>query len=258
MTARAFLYGRHSTDKQDLTEDVQKDMCIRYYRRELQGKDVLLAGWYYDEAVSSAVMFSEREHGRIVMACLQPGDHLVVAKSSRPFRSVLDGENTLHQLGLRKVQVHFVDFPVDTTRAHGRFVRRVVMAADELWREVSQESAREVIEYRKREGLPFSRGVPVGWKVVGKKPHRTFRVDPVERAMADRIASLRASGMSLSDIALWGYQQKEFQNKRNFLNRDLVQWVLNARDMGYPKITGYKTVRRVKRLGQVGLGHPQP
>lgn len=251
MSGRVFLYGRHSTDKQDLTQDVQKDLCVRYYERELQPKGALLAGWFYDEAMTSAVPFSERSRGRIVLACLQPGDHLVVAKMSRPFRSVRDGENTLHQLELRKVQVHFLDMPVDTSRAHGRFVRRVYMAADQLWREVSQEAVRETIAYRKREGLPHSRGVPVGWKAVGQRPRRVFRVDMQERALADHIAGLRASGMSLDDIALWGYQQKQFPNKRQFLNRDLVKWVLNARDRGYPKITGYKNLRRAIRLGEI-------
>lgn len=249
--SRAFLYGRHSTDKQDLTQDVQRDLCERYFERALKPKGVVIAGWFYDEALTSAIPFGERGRGRIVLACLQPGDHLVVAKSSRPFRSVRDGENTMHQLELRNVQVHFVDMPVDTTRAHGRFVRRVVMAADQLWREVSQESVRETIAYRKREGLPFSRGVPVGWKVVGQRPRRTYRIDTQERALADRIAQLRAGGMSLESIALWGYTQTECPNKRQFKDRDLVQWVLNARAHNYPKITGYKNLRRAIRLGEI-------
>lgn len=253
--SRAFLYGRHSTDKQELTEDVQRDLCMRYFKQELEPDGVTLAppGWFYDEALTSAIMFGEREQGRIVLASLQPGDHLVVAKWHRPFRSVRDGENTLHQLSLRNVQFHAVDFPIDSTKAHGRFVRRVTMAADQLWREVSQESVRETIAYRKSLGLPFSRGVPIGWKAVGRRPRRVFKVDMQERALADHICRLYAGGMSMEAIALWGYSQNQFPNKRQFKTREAVKWVINAQSTGFPKITGYKTLRRAIRLGQVGL-----
>jgi hypothetical protein len=251
--ARAFLYGRHSTDKQDLTEDVQRDICLRYYERELAPKGIDLAapGWFYDEAITSAILFGERDAGRVVIASLQPGDHLVVAKMSRPFRSVRDGENTLHALTLRKVTLHALDMPIDTSRAHGRFVRRVHMAADQLWREVSSEAVRETIAYRKSLGLPFSRGVPIGWKAIGKRPHRTFRVDNQERALAEQILRLYATGMSMENIALWGYKQTQFPNKRQFRSREAVKWVLNAQALGYPKVTGYKNIRRMVRSRQV-------
>lgn len=246
--SRAFLYGRHSTAKQDMTEDVQQDLCIRYYEKELRPKGVGLARWFYDPAVSSEILFGERNEGRVVLASLQPGDHLIVAKMARAFRSVRDGENTLHQLKLRKVTVHSIDMQVDTSRAHGRFVRRVHMAADQLWREVAAEATQEVIEYRKAEGLPYSKGIPVGWKVFGKAPHRTFRVDSQERLLAEHIASMRASGMSLESLALWGLRQAQFPNKRAFGHRDGVKWLLNARALGYPKVCGYKAVRRLVRL----------
>lgn len=258
MGSRAFLYGRHSTDKQELTEDMQKSLCMRYFEQELKPKGVTLAsmpgwpgGWYYDPAVSSGIAFSERTVGRVVMLSLQPGDHLVVAKMSRPFRSVRDGENTIEQLNLRDVRVHALDMPVDTQRAHGRFVRRVYMAADQLWREVAREAALETVAHRKSNGLPYSKSIPIGWKLAGQPPHRVWRVDAQERALAERIAGLYASGMSLDNIALWGMRQKEIENKRQFTHRDAVKWVLNARSIGYPKICGYKAVRREVRLRQV-------
>ncbi len=252
----AYLYGRHSTDKQELTEDIQKERCMEFYTRHLKPEGVKLAppGWFYDAAESSAVLFGEREHGRIVLASLQPGDHLVVAKLSRTFRSVRDGENTLHQLKMRNVQVHSLDMQVDTTKAHGRFVRTVWMAADELWREVSRESARETLAYRRAKGLPCSKSIPIGWKAVGEKPRRTYQTDTRERALAEHIATLYAGGMSLDNIALWGYQQKQFPNKRQFTHRDAVRWVLNARSLGYPKVEGYKAVRKIIREQRLASG----
>jgi hypothetical protein len=53
---------------------------------------------------------------------------------------------------------------------------------------------------------------------------------------------------------LWGYRQKEFPNKRQFTHRDAVRWVLNARALGYPKIEGYKAVRKIIREKGVASG----
>lgn len=250
----AYLYGRHSTDKQELTEDIQHDMCMRFYERELKPKGVRLAGWFYDDALSSSVLFGERDKGRVVMASVQPGDHIVMAKMSRTFRSVRDGENTLHQLGLRNVTVHPLDMQVDTTRAHGRFVRTVWMAADQLWREVSREAAQETLAYRRSKGLPCSKSIPIGWKSVGQKPHRQYRVDQQERVLVEHIAVLYAGGMSLESIALWGHRQSQFPNKRQFTHRDAVKWCLNARSLGYPKIEGYKAVRKIVREKRMASG----
>lgn len=248
---KAFLYGRHSTDKQDLTQDVQHDMCMRFYERELKPKGVGLAGWFYDPAVSSAIFMGERDLGRIVIASLQPGDHLVVAKISRSFRSLQDGTNTIAQLELRGVTLHAVDLPVDAKKASGRLVRNVNMVVDQYVREIASEHNREVIAYRKSQGLPFSKGVPIGWKACGQAPHRVFRADVEERVLAARLTQLYGQGRSLYELALWGGRQVEYPCKRRFGHRDAVRWAISACERGFPKITGYKNFRKLVRLGQI-------
>lgn len=249
--SKAILYGRHSTDKQDLTHDVQHQMCMQYYDRELKAKGVAFGGWYYDPAVSSSIFMGERDVGRVVIASLQPGDHLVVAKISRSFRSLQDGTNTIAQLELRGVTIHAVDLPLDSRKASGRLVRNVNMVVDQYVREIASESQREIIAYRKSMGLPFSKGVPVGWLVVGEKPHRVFRVDYEERALCDRIAERYARGWTLERLAYWCSWQKEFPNKRVFSNRWMIRHCLHARAKGYPKIASYKVLRRMIRLGEI-------
>lgn len=251
IASRAFLYGRHSTDKQDLTQEVQLDICKSYYERVLKPTGVQFAGWFYDEAITSAIPFSEREYGRIVMVSLQPGDHLVAAKLSRTFRSLVDGTSTLSQLDRRGVKVHDVELPVDRTTSPGRLVGNIKMSVDQYYREQASEHQLEVIRYRQSQGLPFSRGVPIGWKCHGIKPHRVWRVDMEERAMAFHIVALRSGGMSLENIALWGFTQTQFPCKRQFTHRDAVQWVLHAAVRNFPKITGYKRMRQMVRLGQI-------
>lgn len=249
--AKCFCYGRHSTDKQGMTEELQKDLCVRYFENNLKPKGVAFAGWFYDPAVTSAIELGEREYGRVVVTSAQPGDYVVVAKLSRSFRKSLDMERTTEML--RTKGVHFVslDMPVDEGRAHGRFTRRVYGAADQLIREIAVEHQNELAAFRKSQGLPHSRGCPVGWRVIGKKPNREYRVDMNERALADFIATLYSRGASLEEIALWGMRQTQYQNKRAFTTRDTVKWVLNARSRGYPKVTGYKNLRAQIRLGQI-------
>lgn len=258
MTSRAFLYGRHSTDKQDITEDVQYALCLRYYEQELLPKGVLLAtttpeqsraGWFYDEAITSAISLGERHYGRIVMCSLQPGDHLVTAKHSRTFRSVRDGANTIAQLEQRGVRVHVVDLPIDSTKASGRLFRNVTLSMDQYLREIAVEHQNELMNYRKANGLPYSRGVPIGWKVQGDKPHRVFRVDMQERELVEKIWELHERGVSLLRIAMWNGWQTDFPNKRRFTNRYMVKHCLNARELGYPKVSGYKVVRKMVRSG---------
>jgi DNA invertase Pin-like site-specific DNA recombinase len=249
--ARCFAYGRHSTDKQGMTEDVQQDLCVRYFENFLKPKGVQFAGWFYDAAITSAIEMGERDYGRIVVTSAQPGDYIVVAKLARSFRRSLDLEATTEMFQAKGVNFISLDMPVDERRAHGRFTRRVYGAADQLIREIASEHQIELMEYRKNQGLPHSRGCPVGWKIVGQKPNREYRVDMVERGLADRLASLYAAGHSLEALALWGLRQTEIANKRVFTTRDTVKWVLNARAKGFPKVTGYKTLRKKIRLGEI-------
>jgi len=250
---KAFLYGRHSTDKQDLTEEVQHDMCLRFFIKELQPKGVVLAppGWFYDAAVSSSIFMGERDVGRIVIASLQPGDHLVVAKISRSFRSLQDGTATLAQLELRGVSIHVVDLPVDPKRASGRLVRNVSMVVDQYIREIAGEHQREIIAYRRQAGLPWSKGVPIGWRTQGEKPHRVFRVDMEERVLADHLKKRYGQGLSLRQLAYWCSHQTQMPCKRRFVHRDAVRWAINAAEKGFPKVSGYKTLRKMIRLGQI-------
>jgi DNA invertase Pin-like site-specific DNA recombinase len=249
--SRAFLYGRHSSAKQDLTQEVQHDMCLKYYQQILQPKGVLLGGWHYDPAVSSEKPFSERDEGRIVFLSAQPGDHIVTAKWSRAFRSLVDGTKSLEQLKMRRVTVHTVDLPVDANKASGRLVRNVVMSVDQFTREIAGEAQQEIMQYRMDNGLPYSRGVPVGWRAVGKKPHRRFVADQDERVFVEVLAKMRASGKSIEQIALWCCTQRIIENKRRFGHLDGVYWALLAREKGYPKISGFKRLRKMALLGQV-------
>jgi hypothetical protein len=74
--AKVYGYGRHSTDKQGLTEGAQRETVETYIRQHLAG--VEYGGWLYDSAVSGAEPLFSREQGGRLGTLLEPGDEVVV------------------------------------------------------------------------------------------------------------------------------------------------------------------------------------
>lgn len=246
-TPICYCYGRHSTAKQELTREAQEFRCTEYYERHLKPQGVLYGGFFYDAATSARTPFTEREQGRIVHVVAQPGDHIVVSKLDRPFRSLRDGVVSMEQWQDRGVHFHSLDLQVDTSTPMGRFFRTVLLAVAELEREFAKERTRETAELRQRQGLPYSRGCPVGWRIVGEAPHRKFKADENERMVVEHMAKLKSEGYSNDDIALWSIRQSLYQTKRPFPSRGQVRAALNARRLGYPKVSDYKKVNKMAR-----------
>lgn len=240
-------YGRHSTAKQEMTREAQEFRVVDYYERNLKPKGVAWGGFHYDAATSARVPMSEREKGKVIHLVAQPGDHIVVAKLDRPFRSLRDGVVSMDQWSSRGVFFHSLDLQVDTSTPIGKFFRTVLLAVAELEREFASERTKETALARQRQGLPHSRGCPVGWKIVGEGAARRYKVDAAERELVDAMAAMREDGYSHDDIALWLMRQKIHQTKRIFPTRGQVRAALNARKLDYPKITSYKQVNRMAR-----------
>ena len=247
-------YGRHSTNKQELTEEVQRHRCKDYHDRNLKDRGYAWGGFFYDKATQGKVPFSEREHGRVLFTMVRPGDAIVVSKLDRSFRSLRDGIDVMEQFAQRGVSFHSLDLLIDTTTPLGKFFRTILLAVAELEREFTRERVMETIAMRKREGLPHCRHAPVGWKIVGKKPRREYRVDDEERRYVQVMAAGRTAGMSYPQLALWSMTQKKFPCKRTFTTKEQVRWAINARRAGYPKITNYKEFNRMVRLGEITFG----
>lgn len=240
-------YGRHSTNKQELSQEVQEHRVREYFEKTLEPRGVAWGGFFYDAATSARTPFSERESGRIVHTVCQPGDHIVVTKLDRPFRSLRDGLVSIDQWTDRGVNFHSLDLQVDTTTPMGRFFRSILLAVAELEREFAAERTRETRLLRQKQGLPHSRGIPIGWKTVGKGAGRRYVADPDERLLVDAMADLKEQGYGNDDIALWGMRQKAYPSKRIFPTRGQVRGALNARRLGYPKVTDYKVINRMAR-----------
>lgn len=247
-------YGRHSTNKQELTEEVQRYRCKDYFDRNIAHRGFEYGGFFYDRATQGKVPFSEREFGRVLFHMARPGDAIVVTKLDRSFRSLRDGIDVMEQLAARKVSFHSLDLLIDTTTPLGKFFRTILLAVAELERDFTSERVSETIAMRKREGLPHCRFAPVGWKIVGRKPHKEYRVDAEERRLVQAMATGRQAGMSYEELAYWSVTQKHYPCKRTFPSRDQVKWALNARLAGWPKVTNYKEFNRMVKSGEITLG----
>jgi DNA invertase Pin-like site-specific DNA recombinase len=244
-------YGRHSTNKQELTREVQEFRTHEYWERNLRPKGVAWGGFLYDAATSAKVPLMERTEGARLSELASRGDHVVVTKMDRAFRSLRDGIVSIDLLSARGVVFHSLDLQVDTSTPLGRFFRSILLAVAELEREFVSERVKETIAIRKREGKPHGKACPVGWKIVGRRPHREYRVDTDERRLIDLMTDHRRAGMSYDAIALWTIRQHDAPAKRAFSHRDLVRWAIMAREAGYPKITNYKEFRRMVRAGEM-------
>lgn len=251
--SKCYGYGRHSTHKQAMTREVQEWRCQDYWDKNLRPQGVEWGGFYYDKAKSGKYPMSEREHGRTVYGIARPGDHVVIAKMDRAFRNVADGIAVIDMFTCKKVTFHSLDLLIDTRTALGRFFRTVLLAVAELEREFASERTSEMYAYARENQLPYGHSCPIGWKIVGERPNKRFRIDPNERALAQQIVEMAAEGMSQEKIALWGYTQQGFPNKRQFTSREAVKWVINAWMADYPKIVNYKSLRKAIRLGEIAL-----
>jgi DNA invertase Pin-like site-specific DNA recombinase len=234
-----------------MTREAQEFRVTEYFERNLKPKGVRWGGFFYDAETSAKIPFTERANGRVLHAVACPGDHIVVAKLDRPFRSLRDGVVSMEQWADRGVNFHSLDLQVDTSTPMGRFFRTVLLAVAELEREFARERTMETSLARQRQGLPHSRGCPIGWKIIGNGIGRKYRTDEDERKLVDVMATMRDDGYSTDEIALWNYRQKLYSNKRIFPTRGQVRAALNARKLGYPKVTNYKNVNKLARGGTV-------
>jgi DNA invertase Pin-like site-specific DNA recombinase len=228
--ATVYGYGRHSTDKQGLTEEAQKAKVEGYIHQHLA--DHGYGGWLYDCVVSGATPLFERPQGGLANTLLKPGDHIVWARLDRAFRSVVDGASTLADLGRRGVFVHSLDLGLDTSTAVGRCVCTVMLAFAELEREYARARTRDALRTKREAGLPYGRFTPIGWERTGKRKTSRFIPDLVERAQVARITELRAQGLSYDAIV---------QRMRSTLrpcglrwNRNTVQAAVRASAGGFP------------------------
>jgi DNA invertase Pin-like site-specific DNA recombinase len=238
--AKVYGYGRHSTNHQAITEEVQRQQVDAYCKYQLlpKGEELGDPFWFYDAATSGGKPLTEREQGLRMWCVLQPGDHIVVAKLDRAFRSVIDGVNCIEMLKAKGVHLHILDVHIDTSSAMGQFHVTIMLAFAQLQRQYISDRTKEVMARKKESGKWVGNGansVPFGWKKAGKQGY-LFK-DEEERSRIEQIHQWREEGLSLYSIyCKANSKQYRWARKGRSWEPMTVKAALIARDRGYPKV----------------------
>ena len=171
----AYGYARvshkNSHDKGD-SISAQKERIQAYYDIHLKPEGIKFGGSHDDNAPVSAykIPFHGRPTGQEILAKLKPGDHLVIDKVDRLFRSMRDYANTIHHLEKLNVTVHIISFLGQSIRhdkGAGKFMLAMLVACAELESDLKSERICQALEYKRSKG--YRDGIPPGTKVIRKE-----------------------------------------------------------------------------------------
>lgn len=214
----------------------QQETMARYAASTLPGH---VCQHWADSGVSGSVPLSERPEGGMMYSQLAKGDHLIVAKTDRAFRSVLDGAAVMIDLESRGISLHLLDLGIDTSNAMGRAMAHVAIAFAELERERCGERRRAAAAYRRAKGIPTMarHHSPLGWRIVRIGEHRTFVMNEMEREACESLLALRQRGHILRDIVTRANRDDIPRRGGRVWTRSGVRRAIVAAREGFPLIS---------------------
>lgn len=170
-------YCRISVDhgERSVSIETQKEAVRRYAAHRFPGEETIL---FADVGVSGGTSIFGRPEGQLLRQRLERGDHLVVAKLDRAFRSMADGAKTIQELTAEGVTLHFLDLGIDLSTPVGRVVAHVMIAFAELERSRIGERIRDGQRQRRSGGRPWNWIPPLGWRIVEANSSPTRRSAP--------------------------------------------------------------------------------
>ena len=233
--SKCFAYGRHSTAKQGLTKDQQQRICVNYYKSDLQKKGVAWGGFYYDSATSGGSMWSERDMGRELYFRLQAGDHLLVSKYDRIFRSTRDGYNRLAELRERGIRFHTQHGEQEVRTAMGEAMEGYSLVNAQLVRSISREHTISFIDGQQELCLPYSKGCAMGYRKVNRNGKWHYRDDVEEKNMCKELSIRHDNGDSYESLMYWvRHRSCPLTCKRNYTHINYIKWSCLAFKEDYP------------------------
>lgn len=193
--AQTFGYVRVSTDKQELSPDAQKEKIKAYCKF----KGLPDPAIFVDSAVSGSTPITDREAGRELMGRLRPGDHVVISRLDRAFRSLADAVQVLQRMQRLGVSLHVCDHhggAVDLGSPSGRAMVHMMCVFAQFEREQLTERTREAMNEKRRRGEPLNQNPRAGFRLVykrvdGKQVAVGMEPDPEWRRVMGLIVEMR-------------------------------------------------------------------
>lgn len=195
-----YLYARVSTDKQENGRKTQVARLEEWAR----GQGYEDCQLFVDEDVSAMTTpISRRKEGKLLWDRLEPGDVLCMTKVDRGFRSwahAAEAYNSLRALG---VQLRFADMDIDLATPQGELFFAQIVAFAQYESRMHGQRKREIYAHKRKQKLPYNSLRPWGWLAVKGRDGRLSGWAPCEqeRQLGERVAAMRATGMSWLRIA---------------------------------------------------------
>jgi DNA invertase Pin-like site-specific DNA recombinase len=166
----------------------------------LKDYDIPPENFITERGVSGNLEFEKRPEGGKLFEILNPGDVLIFSKLDRAFRNTRNALNTLHELKLRGISVHFIDLGGDVTNdGIGSVIFTILSAFATFERERIATRIREVKQVQKAEGKFLGGFTRFGYKVVNEKLEK----NPDEQKIIKEMKGMKRRGMSLRRISTW-------------------------------------------------------
>ncbi len=194
---KALAYIRVSTNKQDISPELQKERIEDYCR--LQKLELFQV---VTEVVSAKIHLSKRPEGRKINELVKSGiTHIVALKLDRLFRNMADAMATIEQWNKAGIRLHLVDLgggSVDTGSSMGKMFLTMLAAFAEFERNVISERTTAAMRHLKSQGRKTGGHVPYGFDCVGGG----LAANPVEQAVLERLRNWRRQKKGYSACAL--------------------------------------------------------
>jgi DNA invertase Pin-like site-specific DNA recombinase len=165
-------------------------------------------GWqlteiFVDAGVSGSVALGKRAQGGRLLATLQPGDKVVVAKLDRAFRSALDALQVIQAFKKRGIALWALDLGDCSGSGVSKLIVTVLAAVAQFERSLISERIKDSKRNLRRSGKHQGGSRPFGWQFGAANGHgraRELIPDPVEQAAIAEIRAMRVDGRSLMQI----------------------------------------------------------